>query len=94
MDVGARSTALRLAINTAQFGRTFQDRSHAFRLVPRPKESDTKDRPRHGALAAENDFFKDRTLWHLMVRGKRCNIVQCYPAVEYDVSVDAGGGGG
>lgn len=87
VDVGARTTALRLAINTAQFGRTFQDRSHAFRLVPRPTMRETKDRPMHPTVprdGSEDDFFRDRTLWHLMVRGKRGNIVQTYPSVEYD----------
>eukprot|EP00045_Choanoeca_perplexa_P015661 m.200161 g.200161 ORF g.200161 m.200161 type:complete len:596 (+) comp17050_c0_seq13:161-1948(+) len=69
VDIGAKNTALRLAINTAQFGRTFQDRSHVFRLVPRTKQK---------------EYFGKRTVYNLNVRGKRGNIVQTFPSVEYD----------
>ena len=55
-------------MNTAQVGRTFQDRSHVILLKPR-----NIMQPEH----------QNRTIRYIGGIGKRGNIVQTYPAMEY-----------
>jgi len=73
VDVGVDMQGLRLALNTAQTGRTFQDRSHVFRVMKMPDAQ-----AQNAVMKAANKII------NVSVQGKRGNIVQTFPAVEYD----------
>merc|ERR1712130_547824 len=60
---------LQLAVNTAQVGRTFQDRTHVFHMHRRPQS-----------------LLDDAHLLNVGVRGRRGNIQQTFPSLEYDFS--------
>ena len=62
------TTDLQLALNTAQLGRTFQDRSHVIILKPRSQ------------LPLK---YQHSNIYYIGGMGKRGNIVQTYPAMEY-----------
>ncbi|EGG13999.1 hypothetical protein DFA_11760 [Cavenderia fasciculata] len=66
--VAVSGVNLTIEVNTAQYGRTFEDRTHSFNIIPRPKS------------------LKDAKIWNLLVKGKRGNIVQVFPAIEYQFS--------
>ncbi|XP_068676289.1 uncharacterized protein [Montipora foliosa] len=61
-------TDLQLALNTAQVGRTFQDRTYVFLLKPR------------GVLAEK---YQKTAIKYIFGMGKRGNIQQAYPSMEY-----------
>eukprot|EP00300_Choanocystis_sp_HF-7_P042276 c9037_g1_i1.p1 GENE.c9037_g1_i1~~c9037_g1_i1.p1 ORF type:complete len:626 (-),score=58.71 c9037_g1_i1:164-2041(-) len=71
-DTETRLRALNVSmkVNGNQYGRTFQDRSYVFNI--KSKSDETSMAPESGVI------------WNLNVRGKRGNIVQAFPAVEYD----------
>ncbi|KNC99755.1 uncharacterized protein SPPG_05133 [Spizellomyces punctatus DAOM BR117] len=65
------SGPLTLNVNTAQFGRTFEDRSHVFIIRKIPN-------------GLKSSFVRAPRIINLNVRGRRGNIVEVYPSVEYD----------
>jgi len=80
VDIGTYMQGFRLAINTAQTGRTFEDRTHAFTIMKKPTVP-TGNAAQTAAMTAQ---VKTQNLLNVNVRGKRGNIVQTFPAVEYD----------
>jgi hypothetical protein len=68
-EVLSAGAKLGLAVNTAQYGRTFEDRSYMFSVKP--------------PVEATHPCF-GKKIYNLNTRGKRGNIVEVYPAVEFD----------
>lgn len=77
-----------LKVNTNQYGRTFQDRSYVFAIKPLPTTSSAAnneaDTPAIDSAAIAAAIANNGRIYNVNVRGKRGNIVQTYPAVEYD----------
>ena len=82
-----------LRVNTNQYGRTFQDRSYVFSIRPLPDADSATDNeldtPMVDATAIQEAISNGGQIFNVNVRGKRGNIVQVYPSVEYDFSPDA-----
>jgi len=68
-DDVSETMPVRMSINTAQFGRTFEDRTQVFRILRRTEE---------------NNGAGKGVIHNLNVRGKRGNIAQVRNCVEYD----------
>ena len=62
---------LELAVNTAQFGRVFQDRSHVFRVMSKKQAK----------------VPEDAVIHNLNVRGRRGNIVQVTQLICWDKDI-------
>ena len=79
---------LQLNLNTDELGRTFQDRTHVFEIWPRPGAWRTSRDTELGnalLLLSPIDGVQDNeNIYNWNMLGKRGNIVQTYPAVEYD----------
>jgi len=77
-----------LKLNTNQYGRIFQDRSYVFSIKPLPNSSaeadNNKDTPMIDAVGMQQALKNGGKIYNVNVRGKRGNIVQVYPSVEYD----------
>ena len=87
-DTNQGELFLSLAVNTNQYGRTFQDRSYTFAIKPVPTESSAADNwldtPAIPGLNMTSKLIAGGKIYNVNVRGKRGNIVQVYPSVEYD----------
>lgn len=79
---------VKLKVNTNQYSRTFQDRSYVFSIKPLPTASadvsNMDDTPAVDYPTIIDNIKNGGKIYNVNVRGKRGNIVQVYPSVEYD----------
>jgi hypothetical protein len=79
---------VKLKVNTNQYARTFQDRSYVFSIKPVPSSSaaasNMEDTPAVDHTMIQSALAKGGKIYNVNVRGKRGNIVQVFPSVEYD----------
>eukprot|EP01038_Epipyxis_sp_PR26KG_P005588 gene5588-7716_t len=79
---------VKLKANTNQYGRTFQDRSYVFSIKPLPTANaaanNQQDTPAVDYTTMATNLANGGKIYNVNVRGKRGNIVQVYPSVEYD----------
>ena len=79
---------VKLKVNTDQYFRTFQDRSYTFAIKPLPSAAaavnNNADTPMVNYAAMTAAMSSGGKIYNVNVRGKRGNIVQVYPSVEYD----------
>lgn len=90
---GLADMFVNLKVNTNQYGRTFQDRSYVFSIKPKPTASvaasNFLDTPAVDYAAMTASLAAGGKIYNVNVRGKRGNIVQVYPSVEYDFTPNA-----
>ncbi|CAK9081967.1 Protein DD3-3 [Durusdinium trenchii] len=78
---------LQLQVNTNQFGRTFEDRTHSFMVRSSEEasaEEASSERVLRMVMERPQNVPGDKKIINYNVRGRRGNIVQVYPSVEYD----------
>ena len=85
---GVNEQFLSLRVNTNQYARTFQDRSYVFSIKPLENQQN-EDKPADKPYIPDKSLIQSRLkagglIFNLNVRGKRGNIVQTFPSVEYD----------
>lgn len=78
-----------LAANTNQYGRTFQDRSYKFAIRKRPTAASCANWNNDATCKLADkgktpSIPESGKIFNVNVRGKRGNIVQTFPSVEYD----------
>jgi len=82
VDQNGDTRTLQSAINTAQYGRIFEDRSFVVHIQSEDERRRRRLQTNRNDAEPEPDECSD--IHNLHIRGKRGNIVQSYPGVEHD----------